>query len=392
MLHRHRRAAALALLLVVASGPRDAAAQSAPLEIPVLLPLTGFAAFIGQAQVKSLDIIERLVNAKGGIKGRPVKFVVQDTQTNPAVAVQLANALLAKKAPLIFGPGFTSECFAVAPLIKNAAVEYCLSPAILPPAGSTIYSAGLDAREYPVLLLRYFNAKHYTKVALISSTDSAGQVFDQYFDQALTRPEFKGLQLVSREHFGISDLSVNAQISRMKAANPDVAIEWTAGTAFATLLRSTQEIGLNVPIAGGTGNTTYEQMKQYAAFLPKTLIFPSTSPVTPGGVGPGPIRDAQTAYFNAFKAVGLKADFLNSQIWDPAWIVIDAYRALGPDATAAQLQSYIQQLHGWVGITGVYDFRDGSQRGVGIGAGVIAQWDAAKGDFVAASALGGRPK
>ena len=114
--------------------------------------------------------------------------------------------------------------------------------------------------------------------------------------------------------------------------------------------------------------------------------------MTPGGVGPGPIRDAQNVYFNAFKAMGLKADFLNSQIWDPALIVIDAYRATGPDATAAQLQSYLQQLHGWVGITGVYDFRDGSQRGVGIGAGVIARWDAAKGNFVAVSALGGRPK
>ena len=109
-----------------------------------------------------------MTNARGGIKGRPIKFVIQDTATNPAVAVQFTNALLAKKAPLVLGPGFTSECFAVAPLIKNQLIDYCISPAVLPPAGSTIYSAGLDARDYPVLLLRYFVAKHWTRVALIS--------------------------------------------------------------------------------------------------------------------------------------------------------------------------------------------------------------------------------
>jgi len=382
----------LAAMLAWTSAPRTAGAQSEPLEIPVLLPLTGFAAFIGQAQAKTLTVIEGLVNAKGGIKGHLLKFVVQDTQTNPAVAVQFTNALLAKKAPVVLGPGFTSECFAVAPLIKNALVDYCISPAILPPAGSTIYSAGQDARDWPVLLLRYFSSMHYRRVALISSTDAAGQIFETYFDQAMARPEFKAEQVVAREHFNITDLNVNAQISRIKAANPDVAIEWTAGTAFATLLRSTRDVGLTVPIAGGTGNTTYEQMAQYANILPKTLIFPSTSQATPGGVGPGPIRDAQTAYFNAFKAIGVKPDFLNSQIWDPAMIVLEAYRAIGPNATAAQLQEYIQHLHGWVGITGVYDFRDGSQRGVGIGTGVIAQWDAAKGDFVAVTRLGGYPK
>ena len=101
---------------------------------------------------------------------------------------------------------------------------------------------------------------------------------------------------------------------------------------------------------------------------------------------------AQKAYYAAFKSINIKPDFLNSQIWDPAMIVLDAYRAAGPNATPAQLQDYIQHLHGWVGITGVYDFRDGSQRGVGIGTGIIARWDAQKNDFVAMTRLGGALK
>jgi hypothetical protein len=73
-------------------------------------------------------------------------------------------------------------------------------------------------------------------------------------------------------------------------------------------------------------------------------------------------------------------------------LVVEAYRKLGPDATAEQFQRYFQTLHGWVGIMGVYDFRDGSQRGIGANVGVVAAWNAAKRDFVVVSRLGGLPK
>jgi hypothetical protein len=59
-------------------------------------------------------------------------------------------------------------------------------------------------------------------------------------------------------------------------------------------------------------------------------------------------------------------------------IIVAAYRAAGPHATADQLQAYIQGLHSWAGINGIYDFRDGKQRGITLGVGVIVRWDPAK--------------
>ncbi len=367
-------------------------AQPTRVEIPVLIPLTGGAAFIGQGELTTLKLIEAMTNDHGGIRGRSIHFEIQDTQTNPAVAVQLANALIAKKASVIVGPSFTSECLAVAPLMASGPVNYCISPGISPAPRSYVYSAGLAGSDFPELLLRYFKSRHLARIAFIASTDSSGQVFADNFDKTLARPEFRGIEIVARERFNVADLTANAQLSRMKAAHPDVAIEWTVGTAQATLLRGTQELGLNVPIVGGTGNTTYAQMALYKAFLPKELLFPTSTQTARGSIGPGPVRNAQTAFFNAFKGVGVKPDFLNSGIWDPVMIILDAYRVLGPAATADQLQRYIQELHGWVGITGIYDFRDKSQRGIGINAGIVVKWDPDKNDFVAVTRLGGHAK
>ncbi len=71
-------------------------------------------------------------------------------------------------------------------------------------------------------------------------------------------------------------------------------------------------------------------------------------------------------------------------------ILVGALRKFGAHATATQIRDYVVGLHSWVGINGVYDFRDGSQRGLGQNAYVIDRWDADLDDFVAASRTGGR--
>lgn len=66
-------------------------------------------------------------------------------------------------------------------------------------------------------------------------------------------------------------------------------------------------------------------------------------------------------------------------------IMISALRTLGTQATAQQVRDYIVNLHGWVGINGVYDFRDGMQRGIGQRSQVMDRWDKTRSEFIAVS-------
>ena len=380
----------LAALALLVAGP-GFAADTTPIEIPALYPMTGPAAFIGQGQSKTLEIIEHMVNAKGGIQGHPIHFSMQDDAGNPATAVQLANTIIAKKPSLFLGPGLTAECAAVLPLAKNGPVDYCMSPGIEPPAGSYVYSAGMAGPDLAKLYVRYFHRRGWNRIALITANDATGQLFERSFNEAIALPESAGVEASDREHFNPTDLSVVAQMSRIKSSNAQVLIAWTAGAGFGTVLHGIQDAGVTLPVGGGGANMTYSQMEQFKDVLPKELYFPSVSSLTASGAGPGPIRDAQLVYRKAFKDAGLRPDFQNNIAWDPAMIVVAAYRSAGPQATAEQLQAFIQRLHSWAGINGIYDFRAGKQRGIAIGVGVIARWDAKTGDFVAASKLGGNP-
>ena len=370
--------------------PQPVLAQEGPFEINVILALTGAAAFIGKSEQQSLQFIETITNKAGGIKGRPIKFVMVDDQSNPQVSVQLANQLIAKNVPVILGPTFTSTCLAVSAIVaKSGPVEYCFSPSVTPPPGGFAYSASVATHDDLVAILRFFREKGWTRVALMTTTDASGQQAEQYFDDAMTRPENKGLRLVAREHFNPPDLSITAQAERIKAANPQAMIGWTAGTATGTLLRGLHDAAIDIPIVAGNGNMIHAQLEQYQGFLPAQLLFAGRRALVADPRVPANIRRAQQAYFDAFKAAGMKPNIANTLSWDPALIILDAFREKGFTATSAQINDYIQHLNRWTGINGIYDFRSGSQRGVGIDAVVIDRWDPATKEFVVISKPGG---
>jgi len=78
-------------------------------------------------------------------------------------------------------------------------------------------------------------------------------------------------------------------------------------------------------------------------------------------------------------------------VYDMTMMVVDALKALPLNPTAAQMRDYLATLHGWVGANAIYDFRDGSQRGIGQNGYLISRYDPATTTFVAASKPGGYP-
>jgi branched-chain amino acid transport system substrate-binding protein len=384
----------LGVFVVAYALPAAAAVSGAPYEINVILPTTGSGAFLGTHEIASLGVLEKLTNAQGGINGQPVKFVFVDDQTSPVVSVQLTQAVIAKHVPVVIGSALAATCTAMAALLeKNGPVQYCLSPILQPPAGSFAFSASAGSADIAAVVARFYRLHGWTRVALITSTDASGSDFEKQFDKALSQPENRSFNLVAREHFNVTDLSVGAQMARIKQAAPQGLVTFATGTPLGTLLHGYHDAGLEMPISASSGNMIYDQMAQYAEFAPVGLYFAATRGIAPDArLLPGPIMDAQNIYFAAFKAAHIRPDFASSLAWDPASILVAALRKLGPNATAETLHAAIEGLHSWAGIDGIYDFRDGSQRGIGQNAMVVYHWDVPHGSFTVASRAAGNLK
>jgi branched-chain amino acid transport system substrate-binding protein len=378
-------AALVCAAIVAPAGAAD------PYDVNVLLSLTGPGAFLGQSEAKSLEAIEVLTNESGGINGRPVHFVVADDQSSPQLAVQLTNALVAKGVPIMLGPSYSATCYAVLPIVKNnGPVQYCYTPSVHTVAPSFTFSSGVSTKDLALAGMRYFRQKGLRKVAMLVTTDATGQDGENVIRQDLALPENASLSLVATEHFTPGDISIAAQMQRLKASGAQYVIAWVTGTPFGTVLKGAVDSDLSLPILTNAGNLSVAQMTQYSSFVPKELYFTGFRFLRYKEAGAGPVRDADRAFYSALAKVGVtNPDGTNSSNWDATRVAIDALRHAGPNPTAEQLRAYIANLHGFAGINGIMDFRDGQQRGYKDNAGLIVRWDVASKNFVPVSLPGG---
>jgi branched-chain amino acid transport system substrate-binding protein len=382
---------AAALFGVALLYPRDLGAAD-PYEISALLPLTGGAGFVGKSAAAILGAFERYANQHGGVRGRPIKFVYLDDGSNPQVAVQLTNALVARKVPVIVGSSFAATCSAEMPLLKNGPLAFCLSNAINPPAQSFMFSATVTTANHIGAGIRFARLRNLHRVAAIVSTDTSGQQGEHDVNATLALEENKSMTLVDLEHFNNADVSVAAQIARIKASQPDLIVVWTTGVAAGTVLRGLSDAGLlEIPVLISPGNATYAQMEQYAQFLPKQLYFTLPSSVLPDHVTDRATKAAIQQMRDTLAPLGVKADISAAAAWDSSLIMVSGLQHLGFNASAGEMRAYVASLRGFTGTAGRYDFQKIPQRGIGEDSEYIGRWDAAKDTWVSVSKAGGFP-
>ena len=390
---RLRRAASALVALFVLLSPAPAVRAADPFDIDVILSLTGPFAFLGTSEAASLKALEPLIDAQGGIDGQPVHFVLYDDQTQPATAVQLANAIMAKKPAVMLGPANLASCLAVAPLVRAAGpVMYCLAPTIHPVSGSYVFSGGASSYDQYVDLFTFAAAKGWKRIAFIGTTDATGQDNEAQVKDVLGSGRFPTISMVTFERFSGTDISVGAQMSAIKSAQPDAILAGTVGTSMGTVFRGVKEAGLDgLPMLTNPGNLSHAALAQYASFLPANLYFIAQRYIARDVSRKGPVRDAQLAFYNALAAQGIDPDAGHNLPWDPALITVAALRHVGVTATPKMLHDYLEASHGAAGTNGIYDFRAGDQRGVGLTSLVIAKWVPARKTWATVSHPGGKP-
>src|SRR5215469_10451706 len=96
------------------------ARSAEPLEIGVVASLTGPAAEAGRYTIQGAQLAAEEVNKTGGVLGRPIELVIQDTQTtNPGVVLAFSKLAGDKDIPAFIGPIFSTQIHAIAPDIQR---------------------------------------------------------------------------------------------------------------------------------------------------------------------------------------------------------------------------------------------------------------------------------
>jgi branched-chain amino acid transport system substrate-binding protein len=375
---RHWSAGAACMGLLATLGLCGPARAAEPYEIHVIATLTGISAFVGKYMKLNFEAFEDWVNQTGGVGGRPLRFVFGDGQSQPQIAVQLATEILADHPTALMVTGPVANCAAVVPLLSNGPVMWCNSPALHPKPDSYAFASGPDTYDGVNAVLRYYRMKGLTKIGILNTTDVTGQDADRALAADLKLPENAPIKVVAYEHFNPTDLTVSAQIERIKAGGAQAMIAWVTGSPCATVFKGMIQAGLDIPVAPTAGNQVFQQLEQYQGFLPKQLVMASALfPPHDGLVTLDPrVEKAQHDMYAIIAKHGLKADNNTADTWDAALITVSGLRQLGADAKPEQLRSWILGRNDFAGVNGIYDFTKYPERGLSHDTSVLITYDA----------------
>ncbi len=110
-------AAGVAAPAILGTSPR---AESGPIKIGLPLALTGALGTVGQQQKRGAEYWAKVTNAKGGILGRPIELLIEDTAGNPANCVRKAQEMVERRGcRLLTGITLSSEALAIVPKLAE---------------------------------------------------------------------------------------------------------------------------------------------------------------------------------------------------------------------------------------------------------------------------------
>jgi len=241
------KAGFLALAAATALGISSASAQ-APKEfkIGVVMSLSG--GFVAAAK-DSMDGVEGWEKARGGLPGKKIVYEKLDDETNPVSAVNAFRRLAGDKdINLMYIFVNSSAALAVKTLASEFKIPIIASGAadtLGVPAEPYLFKVAPAVRDFMTALADFAKRKGYKRVALLNMTDAFGQSEAKNFKELA--PKY-GLEIVAAETMGVEDTSVTAQLTKIRAANPDMIYNGASSRIAILSYKQIKQMGIKTPL------------------------------------------------------------------------------------------------------------------------------------------------
>jgi branched-chain amino acid transport system substrate-binding protein len=233
-----------------------------------LFSVTGPAAFIGDPAKKTLEMLAKDTNRKGGINGRKIETIIYDTGGDPTKAVQLATRLIKDdKVDVIVGPSTTGESMAVIPLVERAKIPMISSAAggkIVDPVKHWVFKTAASDHIAVEKLLNFVQSKNQKRIALLTVSDGFGTSGREQLKAYAAK---QGFTIVADEVFAPKDTDMTPQLTKIRGIKPDAIIAWALNPGMAIIAKNVKQLNIKVPLymSHGTATTKFLDLAGDAA-------------------------------------------------------------------------------------------------------------------------------
>ena len=314
----------IAILAVLLIGVGSATAAET-FKVGILCPITGTQAVMSEDLMTGFKLAQEEINAAGGVLGRPIELIIEDTETRPAPGMDAARKLIGVDRVKVISGGFSSG-------VALPIAKYCQKRGILavfqPPTSPLFRGVG----DY-IFLTNVLDNYKGKVIADFAAADSGKRKFalmfmNNAFGMALREETIKnlkaqGVEIITDVVYELNKVDYKAELQRLFSKNPEAII----GTYYAkegmVTAKQAYEMGLlNVDKVPWYCPETTSSFASAMKEIPQVLEgIKGLNPLQPGSLYTEKFkkkmgRDPITAYaamnYDALILIAMAANFAQS--------------------------------------------------------------------------------
>ncbi|WP_100639093.1 ABC transporter substrate-binding protein [Marinobacter salexigens] len=353
---------------IAAAGLLAMNAQAAePIRIGSFLAVTGPASFLGDPELKTLEMYVEKINKEGGVLGRQLELIHYDDAGNASKARNFASRLIrSDRVDIIVGGSTTGATMAAVPMIEQAKVPFISlagATVITMPVKKWVFKTPQSDRMAAERILQDMKSRGLTKVGLISGTGGFGSSGREQTLAVIK--EMGGVEIVADETYGGSDTDMTAQLTNIRGTDGvQTILNFGFGQGPAIVTRNYAQLGIELPFYQSHGVAS-DGFLELAGNSAEGLRLPASPLLVPESL---PDTDPQKPVVEAYKSEyearwNSKVSTFGAYAYDGLMLAVEAIEKAGSTDKAA-VRDALESIQGHVGVTGTFNMSADDHNGL----------------------------
>ncbi len=358
--------AALTLSALTFSAPT--LADSNTIKVGSFLAVTGPASFLGDPELKTLQLYIERLNADGGIDGKKIELIHYDTGGNAKKAVSFAKRLIKRDdVDLIIGGSTSGSTLAAMPEISAAGVPFISlagSIKIIEPVDKWTFKTPHTDRMAAQRIFADMQSRGITRVALISGDGGFGKSGRA---QSLAVAPNYGISIVADESYGAKDTDMTAQLTKIRASDAQAIFNFGFGTGPAIVTKNVRQLGIDLPLYQSHGVASKKFIELAGEAAEGVRLTAAALLVADKLADDDPQKPVLMAYKTTYESQHGDVSTFGGHAYDALMMATAAIDRAGTK-DKERVRAEIENTQGFIGTGGVFNMSPQDHLGLGLDA------------------------
>jgi branched-chain amino acid transport system substrate-binding protein len=333
-------------ILVVGSNSRD----NSSIKIGAILSLTGStSSFYGENNRKVIELALEEIKARGGIDGRKVEVIYEDSQADKTKGISAAHKLIDQGVKFIICD-VSAVSVAIAPVLEKAGVVLIATATSNPGltnAGEYIFRTKYSSALEGIAAAKYIaeHLKPKTVSFLYQNSDYGVGVYEMFQKEIIKY----GVNVVASEKYNKDETDFRAQIVNLKNKGSEVVIFAGFPKEIGLAIKQAKIAGVSGQFfahSGSVGSDLYQSAGVYA----DGLINLTELDKTDDNRSYGEFRKRYLAKYNE------EPDLISSLAYDAVSIYFLGFESCADNLNAECVKDKLSKIKDYPGVSGLTSF------------------------------------